>query len=317
MKTKSILVVMAVFALTAISQATVVMDWVTVGDAGNVADGTGYGSVSNMYQIGKYEVTNSQYCEFLNAVAVTDTFGLYNTNMATGFDDCGGIIQTGEAGNYSYSVKSGRGNNPVNYVSWYDAIRFANWMHNSQGTSTTESGAYTITDWDGYDGTVSSRNTNAQVWLSTEDEWYKAAFYKGGGTNAGYWDYATQSDICPIQEGPPGGLNSANYWDEVAGYAVAGHHITDVGAYTTSKSFYGTFDQNGNMHEWNDAAVPLRVCLRGGGWSLAAEAMPAFENSYNVPTYEHPSIGFRVASVPEPATLLLLGLGAMILRRKR
>jgi hypothetical protein len=38
---------------------------------------------------------------------------------------------------------------PVNYVSFYDALRFANWLHNgqptgAQGNATTEGGAYTI-----------------------------------------------------------------------------------------------------------------------------------------------------------------------------
>jgi len=59
--------------------AVVEMEWVTVGDAGNAADDTGYGAVDYVYRIGKYEVTNSQYCEFLNAVAdVCDLYGLYN-----------------------------------------------------------------------------------------------------------------------------------------------------------------------------------------------------------------------------------------------
>ena len=31
---------------------------------------------------------------------------------------------------------------------------------------------------------------------STEDQWYKAAYYKGGSTNAGYWDYADGKAWC-------------------------------------------------------------------------------------------------------------------------
>ncbi len=39
---------------------------------------TGYGAVDYEYNIGKYEITAGQYTEFLNAVASTDTYGLYN-----------------------------------------------------------------------------------------------------------------------------------------------------------------------------------------------------------------------------------------------
>ena len=46
---------------------------------------TGYGSVGYTYQMGKYDVTVGQYCQFLNAVAETDPYGLYNSDMATDY----------------------------------------------------------------------------------------------------------------------------------------------------------------------------------------------------------------------------------------
>ncbi len=58
------------------AQAVVNIDWVTVGDPGNACDSHPYGcpgAVAYEYRIGKYEVTNAQYAEFLNAVAATDT----------------------------------------------------------------------------------------------------------------------------------------------------------------------------------------------------------------------------------------------------
>ena len=120
----------------------VTLEWVNVGDAGNAADGTGYGAVAYEYRIMKYEVTNAQYAEFLNAVAATDTNALYNTNMAS--NALGGINRSGISGSYSYSVKSGYENMPVVYVSHLDAQRFANWIHNGQGSGSTETGAYTV-----------------------------------------------------------------------------------------------------------------------------------------------------------------------------
>ena len=140
---KSILVVVVLLATTGISQA-VVMDWVTVGNAGNAADSTGYGSVGYEYKISKYEVTAGQYTEFLNAVADTDTYGLYDTLMWADGYGCK-IERSGSAGSYTYSVASDWADRPVNLVSWYDCLRFANWLHNGQPTGsqdavTTEDG---------------------------------------------------------------------------------------------------------------------------------------------------------------------------------
>ena len=77
-------------------QAGVAMEWVTIGDPGNVADTRyetpGYGGVDCVYNIGRHEVTNAQHCEFRNAVAASDPNGLYNTSMSGGY---GGITQSG------------------------------------------------------------------------------------------------------------------------------------------------------------------------------------------------------------------------------
>jgi len=57
------------------------MEMVTVGDPGNANDSSGSykGAVAYTYQIGEYDVTVAQYCQFLNAVAATDPYGLYNS----------------------------------------------------------------------------------------------------------------------------------------------------------------------------------------------------------------------------------------------
>lgn len=169
-----------------------------VGDINNSNDSTGYGGVSYEYLIGQYAVTNCDYAAFLNAVATTDSYVLYNTNMANAR---GGISRSGSSGSYSYSVKTNYGNKPVIFVSWFDAARYCNWLHNnkpsgSQNNSTTEDGAYTIPDGR-TSGNAVAKNAGAKYWIPTDNEWYKAAYYKGGGTNAGYWTYSTQSDTAP------------------------------------------------------------------------------------------------------------------------
>lgn len=165
--------------------------FVTVGNASSINDSTGYGGVNYIYQISQYSVTNSEYAEFLNSVASTDPYGLYSVGMNT----IGGISRSGSSGSYTYSVKTNMGNKPVIYVSWFDAARYCNWLHNGKGNGDTETGAYTLNGTT--TGNAVAKNFNASYSIPTENEWYKAAYYKGGSQNAGYWDYATQSDTLP------------------------------------------------------------------------------------------------------------------------
>jgi len=120
------------------------IQWVHIGDAGNADDTTGYGSVAYEYRIGRFEVTAGQYTEFLNAVAQTDAYGLYNTNMWSHDRGCKIERFAGsgtEADPYQYRVAGEWANRPVNWVSWGDAARFANWLHNGQDDGDTETGA--------------------------------------------------------------------------------------------------------------------------------------------------------------------------------
>lgn len=176
-------------------------NFVYVGNINNANDSTGYGSVSYIYTIGTYPVTNNEYVEFLNSVAKTDTYSLYNTNM--GSDARGGITRSGTSGSYSYSVKTNMGNKPVVYVSWFDCARYCNWLHNSKRTgsqdnTTTENGVYTLNGI--ITGNAVARNNGARYHMSTENEWYKAAYYAPdkNGSGPGYWKYATQSDSDPV-----------------------------------------------------------------------------------------------------------------------
>ena len=122
---------------------------VTVGNPNNAADtADGYGAVGYGYKIGTYDVTLAQYAVFLNAVAKTDPYGLYNTILATNLN-VAGISRMGNSGSYSYAV-IGDGQRPVTYVTWYSAVRFTNWLTDGN----TEIGAYTITNGGNNSGTV-------------------------------------------------------------------------------------------------------------------------------------------------------------------
>ena len=344
--------VAALLGSLAVSAHAVTIDWVTVGNPGNATDantGGTYGAVNYSYQIGKYAVTIGQYTDFLNAVATTDTYSLYNTKMATDLN-VAGISRTGSSGSYSYSVINNGGdssNRPINYVSWWDSARFSNWMANGQPTgaqnsTTTENGAYNVngmTSGDAPGRNATNPNTSAAptFYIPTENEWYKAAFYspvKGGVGSPGYYAYATQSDAAPGNV-VGSAANQANYNNSVysvtqsSSYSASQNYLTDVGAFTNSESFYGTFDQSGNVYQWNDldglASSGSSRGLRGGGWSNVGEFTLSSSFGFTTgPSSETLSIGFRLASpvaVPEPSTWVMglagLACGGWQLYRRR
>ena len=159
------------------ARSNVIIDMTYIGDAGNDPDypypdpWISVGSVSYDYYIGTYEVTVAQYTEFLNATAASDPYGLWSENMGDG----GGtgiatITRSGEDGSYTYTAADGTENEPVRFVSFYDACRFCNWMANGQGSGDTETGSYMLSD-----GYTLTRTTNATWVVPSEDEWYKAA----------------------------------------------------------------------------------------------------------------------------------------------
>ena len=316
---------LAVLTLLATTAQAVNIDTVSVGNAGNDNDvETGYGSVADPYNIGKYEVTNAQWREFLTAKAsVTDPHGLYNTSMATTY---GGIARTWSVDHYVYTAKGADANwdnRPVNYVSFWDAARFANWLHNGQGSGDTETGAYVNID----NQATFARQPGAKYFIPTENEWYKSAYYdpnKGGVGSPGYWDYPMMSDSPTVPSNDlttPDGGNNANFYQ--GGYTAGSpYYTTLVGEFELSESPYGTFDQGGNLWEWNETTIAFSARgVRGGGWDLYSDCLHVSSRRHYGLTVEYLYIGFRVASVPEPGSisLLLCGLGAGLIwfRRRR
>ena len=310
-------------------QLLVTIDTVTVGDAGNAADSTTYGAVADVFAIGKYEVTIGQYNTFLNSVAsvTSDSYivNLWSADMTNNLN-IAGISRSGSGtlgDPYSYSV-IGSGNRPITYVSWFDAARFANWMNNgATNGASTETGAYTL---NGATSGIFTVNPGATWFLPSEDQWYKAAYYKGGGTNAGYWVYPTQSDSAPGNN-IGGAANQANYRSiniyavtQSASYSSTQNYLTDGGVFSNSGSAYGTFDQAGNVWEWNDAVIGSSRGLRGGSWNdfVVTDLLSSFRSNV-VPSGEGNDRGFRVASVPEPSTyalVLMAGAGWLVWRRR-
>jgi formylglycine-generating enzyme len=292
---------------------------VTVGDPGNAADSTGFGAVGYTYRIGKYPVTVGEYTSFLNAVARADPNGLYEPNMGSDLN-IAGISRSGEPGSYSYSVVNNNGDTskrPIAYVSWFNAARFANWMDNgqpsgAQSPATTEDGAYPLRG--ATSGNAVARRTVNPVtgravgyWIPTEDEWYKAAYFSpnvDGSGRPGYYLYATQSNTAPGQTAG----STPNQANVMVGpnFSVTGsptlvstqNYLTDVGSFSASPSYYGTFDQNGNLYQWNDLdgnPFPYRG-VRGSFWFATATAAQSIIYAGLTPSHTGNDIGFRLAA---------------------
>lgn len=292
-------------AVTATTGTTITIPTVLIGDAGNSADSSGYGAVGYDFHISTHPVTNIQYTAFLNSVAAGDPHGLYHSDM--GSTTHGGITRSGTFGSFTYSVKAGYANKPVNFVSFWHAARFTNWLT----TGNTETGVYHFsgvsTPRDGNLGRDATAWENGGVAVAGEDEWYKAAYYDPTkDSSGGYWPYGTRSNTITTTD--------ANY-----NYSVG--TVTEVNRYSHAPSYYGTLDQTGNVFEWIDVIVnpndDARV-IRGGSFgsntvgvrsSQRFEIQPASTNNA--------SIGFRVSSltpIPEPSSYAaLLGLSAVVL----
>jgi sulfatase modifying factor 1 len=259
---------------------TINMDFVTVGNAGNAADahGAGYGAVGYNYRIGKYEVTAEQWAKVLAADS-----------------------KVGNPGSWS-------GKQPTAGTSWYEAARFCNWLT----TGNANSGVYNTGTWAIMDHQTAGATYGTAYFIPTENEWYKAAYYdpnKGGAGIGGYWDYPTRHDY----PNAPDGIDSAGdiafdavFWD---GYDQGGPNSVDNAGVLSA---YGTMGQGGNVWEWNEAVIvgSLRG-LRGGVWDDYSSRLLASDRDIHYPTTGVDDFGFRVASVPEPASITLMLCGGL------
>jgi sulfatase modifying factor 1 len=291
----------AVLAICSVAQADLfgiganqfTIDFVPI--SGSTNPTSGYGVVNNDYRMGTYEVSNDQWNKFKASA--------------------GGTVTGSPSTAYDQNPQFAGTNVPTNNVSWYEAAQFVNYLNMSKGyqaaykfTGAQGTGNYTFTPWDvidtGYNSANPYRNSNAIYFLPTEDEWVKAAYWNGTSLQT----YATIGDVYPTQgNGTNGGWNY-DYYTMKQPWAVT------IG----SQELNGTYNMMGNVWEWNETLVSgSSFGNRGGSYSNNDNYLASSARYYNSPSDEYDNIGFRVASVPEPATLMLVGLGGMALRRRK
>jgi formylglycine-generating enzyme required for sulfatase activity len=289
---------------------TFTMTFVPIGNPGNAPDTTGSpnpaGSVGYAYNMGKYEVSR----DMINKANAAGNLGISMWDM---------------------SSFGGNGvNRPANDISWNAAARYVNWLNTSQGYSPAYKfavqpgqGGYSVNAqiqlWQisdlGYNAANPFRNSQAKYFLPSMDEWYKAAYYdpNANGGAGGYWNFPTGSDSAPtaLSGGTTGGTAVYNQ-SLFQGPA----DITNAGGLSP----YGVMGMAGNIYEWEETESDLvnnnpssARGVRGGGYYVNSSFLSASNRSSSSPTGGGDgSIGFRVASIPEPssaALLMLAGVG--------
>ncbi len=282
-KHRVLTVVVCVMIAANITSATIVqdidIDFVTIGNAGNTADTkvmndgtTGYGAVGYEYRIGEYEITNEQWNAFIAAA------GAPTGNPADAYDE---------------SATYPGGQQPTNNVSWYETLQFCNYLTSGDKSK----GAYQFSgnnanpgDFLGIDRAAAQATYGNIYFLPTEDEWYKAAYYKPD--DSGYSIYASGLNIRPVAD------NGWNY------HGGAYTFPWDVG--TGAMEQNGTFDMMGNVYEWNETLIGSFRGIRGGASNSSGDDLASWDRSaLGLPLEEYGPVGFRVASLPFLPTLVV------------
>ena len=268
------------------------IDFVTIGDPGNAADTTGdpnpAGSVGYTYRMGKYEVPEHAI-RYANAATALTANPLNITLDERGPDK------------------------PATRASWFEAARFVNYLNEDKGAPAAykfdTNGEFQL--WEpgdaGYDPANPFRNSLAHYFLPSADEWYKAAFYDPATDQ--WFDYPNGMDTAPL---PVASGTEAN----TAVYSQAGP--ADV-MLAGGASPFGTVGQAGNVWEWLEqplsADLQLRA-IRGDEWGSASNPIGMSSlggSSERLADFPGSPLGFRVATIPEPSSFVILILSLFLL----
>jgi hypothetical protein len=283
---------------------TFTIPFIPIGDLNNPADTTGspnpVGAVSYSYRLGQFEVSEDM------------------------------IAKANALGGLGISVDSRGLDKPATSITWNEAARFVNWLNASNGSIPAYKFAnqpgqvgYSANDdillWSpgdpGYNANNLYRNSLAQYFLPSVDEWYKAVYYDPASNS--YFNYGGASDTTPPTPVASGQLpHTAVYEQDLAAGPA---NINFAGGLDT----YGTMGQMGNVAEWletafdvsNNSAAESRG-IRGGYWAQNASSFLSTSWINAGPGAETNTVGFRIASVPEPSMVLLFAIGCFLLSWK-
>ena len=279
------------------------IDFVDISGDASSANGTyighnkleGFIDPINDYRMGTHEITNDQWNKF------KASYGTVTGDPSSAYDSS--PYYTGD-------------DIPTNRLSWFEGAQFVNYLNSSTGhreaykfTGTQGTADYTFSVWEpedsGYDSDNPFRNSEAFYFMPTENEWVKAAYFNGTSLQT----YATTDGSMPIAG------TDTNY-DTAVGLPW------NVGS--GSEELNGTFDMMGNVWEWTESPYYSEDYLsgsdrsfRGGSFYVDDYTLSLSTRFIGTPEGENATVGLRVASIPEPCSLVLLSLGGLMLRRRK
>ena len=307
------------------------------------------------YEIGKFEVTNAQYCEVLNWALARG----FLENSSGGTWSSGDVYLNGEllldisstwshieygSGAFSPETRTGQGaatfdmaTHPVVEVSWYGAVAFSNWLSLMKGLTP----AYDLDSWQlvDTDAVTSGIQFTNGYRLPTEAEWERAAAWDG----TKHWIYCFQSDTLsgvsrcnydPGVEANPLGLTTVP-WTSPVGW-FDGVNISPNGNVQTvdSPSPVGAYNMSGNVWEWcHDWRAPysstpqtdptgpttgIARVVRGGAWGYVTERCRSARRGGPSPFLSNANGGFRVARsmLSSPLEMIPVSAGTFTMGRR-
>jgi formylglycine-generating enzyme len=272
--------------------------------------------ILDSFAMGKYEITNEQYCAFLNSAypsqlkvvdGIVYAFGDTENNFLYCSTSFSALSQISFSNNtFSVQTKGGRdmSKDPMLCVSWYGVVAYCNWRSQQEG----KQACYNLSTWN----CDFSKNGYR---LPTEAEWEYAA--RGGlsGKRFPWGNTITQSQA-----------NYYSYWEGGKPYfpydlnPTSGSHLTwndgiypftsPVGSFQVNG--YGLCDMVGNVWEWcqdwysdtyynsspqMNPSGPItgdyRI-IRGAYWGNGAGACRVSSRYCTTPDTSTDELGFRI-----------------------
>lgn len=266
------------------------------------------------YSIGRYEVTNAEYCAVLNWALEGGRLMDFFTRPYRA--DSGDVYTKGRllkriggetdivfrGGQFETVTRDGifMDNHPVVEVTWYGAVAFTAWLSEIRGLDP----AYNLVTWQRV------VRPTAGYRLPTEAEWERAAAWTEDGTHRRFafeGDAIEASRATFAFNNPMGAIGLASFPQTTP----VGYFNGSLAGTVDSASPVGCYDMSGNAHEWCDdwfreyspgpktdprgAPAGDYKIVRGGGWSSVARNCRSVNRGWSDPNMTFRTFGFRIA----------------------